>query len=103
LQIIRHQFFFFDEAQNYRIWSSEYPHAFVQTRLYPIKVGVWIVASRRRLIAFIVKIEEPVINEPLFFYLVYHNMLQSGKNQIYSSSTGLLIYVCSFIDTLYNL
>jgi hypothetical protein len=29
----------------------------------PIKVGVWIAASRRSLIAFIVKIKEPVINE----------------------------------------
>jgi hypothetical protein len=62
LQIIRHHFFF-DEAQNYRIWSSENPHEFVETRLHPIKVGVWIAASRKRLIAFIVKIKEPVINE----------------------------------------
>jgi hypothetical protein len=52
-----------DEAQNYRIWNSENPHAFVETRLHPIKVGVWIATSRRRLIAFIVKIKEPVINE----------------------------------------
>jgi hypothetical protein len=55
--------FFFDEALNYRIWSSENAHAFVETRLHPIKVGVWIAASRRCLIAFIVKIKEPVINE----------------------------------------
>jgi hypothetical protein len=61
--IIRHQFFFFDEPQNYRIWSSENTHAFVETQLHPLKVGVWIAASRRRLIAFIVKIKEPVINE----------------------------------------
>jgi hypothetical protein len=53
--IIRHQFFFFDEAQNYRIWSSENPH--------PIKVGVWNAAPQRHLIVFIVKIKEPVINE----------------------------------------
>jgi hypothetical protein len=33
------------------------------TRWHPIKVGVWIAASRRSLIAFIVKIKEPVINE----------------------------------------
>jgi hypothetical protein len=52
-----------DEAQNYRIWSSENPNAFVETRLHPIRVGVWIAASRRSLIAFIVKIKEPVINE----------------------------------------
>jgi hypothetical protein len=52
--------FFSDEAwvhlsgyvnsQNYRIWSSENPHAFVETRLHPVKVGVWIAVSRRRLI-----------------------------------------------------
>jgi hypothetical protein len=34
-----------------------------KTRWHPIKVGVWIAASRRSLIAFIVKIKEPVINE----------------------------------------
>jgi hypothetical protein len=62
LKIIRHKFFF-DEAQNNRISSAENPHAFVETRLHPIKVGVWIAASQRRLIAFIVKIKEPVINE----------------------------------------
>jgi hypothetical protein len=62
--IIRHQFFFFfDEAQNYRIWTSENTHAFVETQLHALKVGVWIAASRRRLIAFIVKIKEPVINK----------------------------------------
>jgi hypothetical protein len=74
LLIIRQQFFFFlDEAQNYRIWNSENPHAFVETRLHPIKVGIWIATSRRRLIVFIVKIKEPVINEvtsPFFFYLI---------------------------------
>jgi hypothetical protein len=34
-----------------------------KNRLHPIKVGVWIASSRRSLIAFIVKIKEPVINE----------------------------------------
>jgi hypothetical protein len=42
---------------------EENPHAFVEIRLHLIKVGVWIAASRKRLIAFIVKIKEPVINE----------------------------------------
>jgi hypothetical protein len=41
---------------------EENPHAFVEIRLHLIKVGVWIAASRKRLIAFIVKIKEPVIN-----------------------------------------
>jgi hypothetical protein len=34
-----------------------------KTRWHPIKVGVWIAASQRSLIACIVKIKEPVINE----------------------------------------
>jgi hypothetical protein len=37
----------------------------------------------------------------LRFSIWYHNMLQNGKNQIYSNSIGLLIYLRSFIDTLY--
>jgi hypothetical protein len=52
-----------DGAKNYTIWSSENPHAFVETRLHPVKVGVWIAASRRSLITFIEKIKEPVIKE----------------------------------------
>jgi hypothetical protein len=60
LQIIRHPFFFMKPKT---IEYGENPHAFVETRLHPIKFGVWIAASRRRLIAFIVKIKEPVINE----------------------------------------
>jgi hypothetical protein len=60
--IIRHQFFFLTKHKT-RIWSSENTHAFVETQLHPLKVGVWIAAARRRLIAFIVKIKEPVINE----------------------------------------
>jgi hypothetical protein len=39
----------------------------VETRLNPIKVGVWITASRRRVIAFIVKIKEPVINDVTYY------------------------------------
>jgi hypothetical protein len=35
----------------------------IKTRWHPIKVGAWIAASPRSLIAFIVKIKEPVINE----------------------------------------
>src|SRR5699024_11571821 len=48
--------FFSDEAwfhlsgyvnsQNYRIWSTENPHAFIQTPLHPQKVGVWLAVSR---------------------------------------------------------
>lgn len=52
--------FFSDEAwfhlsgyvnsQNYRTWSTENPHVFHETTLHPIKIGVWIAMSRRRII-----------------------------------------------------
>jgi hypothetical protein len=38
----------------------------------------------------------------LCFSIWYHNMLQNGRNQIYSNSTVLVIYLHSFIDTLHN-
>lgn len=54
------QTFFTDEAwfhlsgyvnsQNYRTWATENPHNFVETSLHPIKVGVWVAMSRRRII-----------------------------------------------------
>jgi hypothetical protein len=73
-----------------------------KTPLHPIKVGVWIAASRRRLIAFIVKIKESVINEvtsPLFFYLVPQYVTKRQKSNIFEFHRTLDI--CSFIDTLY--
>lgn len=52
--------FFSDEAwfhlsgyvnsQNYRTWATENPHNFVETSLHPIKIGVWVAMSRRRII-----------------------------------------------------
>lgn len=52
--------FFTDEAwfhktgyinsQNMRIWSSENPHAILETPLHPEKVGVWAAISARRII-----------------------------------------------------
>ncbi|KAJ3649791.1 hypothetical protein Zmor_021512 [Zophobas morio] len=52
--------FFSDEAwfhlsgyvnsQNFRIWSTENPHAFEETPLHAMKVGVWLAVSRRRFI-----------------------------------------------------
>jgi hypothetical protein len=38
-------------SQNVRFWSSDNPHVFVEAPLHPMKVGVWIVVSRRRLIS----------------------------------------------------
>lgn len=53
-------FFFSDEAwfqldgfvnsQNYRVWSSTNPHAYVDKALHPSKIGVWCALSRRRII-----------------------------------------------------
>lgn len=52
--------FFTDEAwfhlsgyinsQNYRTWSADNPHVLMETTLHPIKIGVWIAISRRRVI-----------------------------------------------------
>lgn len=52
--------FFSDEAwfhlsgyvnsQNYRTWGTENPYQFVETSLHPIKVGIWVAMSRRRII-----------------------------------------------------
>jgi hypothetical protein len=45
------------------MYHSPLVRKLLEKRWHPIKVGVWIAASRRNLIAFIVKIKEPVINE----------------------------------------
>lgn len=52
--------FFTDEAwfhlsgyinsQNYRTWCAENPHVLRETSLHPIKIGVWVAISRRRII-----------------------------------------------------
>lgn len=52
--------FFSDEAwfhlsgyvhsQNYRTWATENPHTFIETSLHPIKIGIWVAMSRRRII-----------------------------------------------------
>lgn len=52
--------FFTDEAwchlsgyvnsQNFRIWSNDNPHSFIESPLHPIKIGIWVAVSRRRII-----------------------------------------------------
>lgn len=52
--------FFSDEAwcylsgyvisQNFRTWSTENPHSFVETSPHPQKNGVWVAMSRRRIV-----------------------------------------------------
>lgn len=37
--------------QNYRTWATKNPHNFVEKDLHPLKVGIWIAISRRRIIA----------------------------------------------------
>lgn len=36
--------------QNYRTWATENPHTFVEHSLHPLKIGVWVALSRRRII-----------------------------------------------------
>jgi hypothetical protein len=37
-------------SQNFRIWSTDNPHAYLKAPLHPQKIGIWIAVSRRRLI-----------------------------------------------------
>lgn len=37
-------------SQNYRTWATENPHTYVETSLHPLKIGVWVAISRRRII-----------------------------------------------------
>ena len=37
-------------SQNYRTWASENPHQFIETPLFPEKVGVWCAISKKRII-----------------------------------------------------
>lgn len=52
--------FFSDEAwvhldgyvnsQNYRLWTSENPNAFIEKGLHPVKIGIWCAISRQRIV-----------------------------------------------------
>lgn len=78
--------FFSDEAwfhlsgyvnsQNFRIWSAENPHAFHETSLHPIKIGVWIAMSRRRIIG-------PFFFEETVNAERYLNILQQFVNELH--------------------
>lgn len=37
-------------SQNMRLWSNDNPHYFVESGLHPLKVGIWVAMSRRRII-----------------------------------------------------
>ncbi len=37
-------------AQNYRLWASENPEAFVEKGLHPQKLGIWCAISRKRVV-----------------------------------------------------
>jgi len=37
-------------AQNYRLWKSENPHAYLETGLHPQKIGLWCTVSRARVV-----------------------------------------------------
>lgn len=36
--------------QNYRTWATENPHTVIEHSLHPLKIGVWVALSRRRII-----------------------------------------------------
>jgi hypothetical protein len=40
----------FINSQNYRTWSDHNPHNIIQVPLHPLKIGVWVAMSRRRII-----------------------------------------------------
>ncbi|CAH1382739.1 unnamed protein product, partial [Tenebrio molitor] len=40
----------FINSQTMRMWSVDNPHLFRETPLHPLKIGVWVGMSRRRLI-----------------------------------------------------
>lgn len=78
--------FFSDEAwftlsgyinsQNMRVWSAANPHTFRESPLHPLKVGVWIAVSRRRIIG------------PIFFHETvtaqrYRNIVREFINQLH--------------------
>lgn len=37
-------------AQNMRMWSAENPHYFREATMHPVKIGVWLAVSRRRVV-----------------------------------------------------
>ncbi len=40
-------------SQNYRLWCCENPHAFVESGLHSLKIGIWCGLSRRKIIGSI--------------------------------------------------
>ncbi len=55
-------------SHNYRIWSEDNPHAFIETDLHPRKIEVWCGISRKRVIGplFI----DSTINSPHYQCLI---------------------------------
>lgn len=78
--------FFSDEAwfhlsgyvnsQNFRIWSAENPHVFHETQLHPIKIGVWIAMSRRRIVG-------PIFFEETITARRYRAILEDFVNELH--------------------
>lgn len=78
--------FFSDEAwfhlsgyvnsQNYRIWSAENPHVYHETQLHPVKIGVWVGMSRRRIIG-------PIFFENTITAANYHGILNRFIEQLH--------------------
>lgn len=62
-------------SQNYRVWSAENPHVFQETQLHPLKIGMWIAISRRRIIG-------PVFFEDTVTAACYQQILETFINQL---------------------
>ena len=40
-------------SQNSRHWSTSNPHAYVESSLHPVKIGIWVAISPKRIIGLI--------------------------------------------------
>jgi hypothetical protein len=63
-------------SQNFRMWSAENPHVFQEAPLHPVKIGVWIAISRRRIIG-------PTFFEQTVTAPRCRNMLEQCVNELY--------------------
>jgi hypothetical protein len=62
-------------SQNFRIWSTDNPHAYLEAPLHPQKIGIWWIAvSRRRLIGPI--FFNNTINEQRYREQILQNFIQ---------------------------
>lgn len=64
-------------AQNMRMWGTENPHYFREATMHPVKIGVWLAVSRRRIVG-------PIFFEETLNAENYRNiMLEPFLNQLH--------------------